>query len=123
MNCTLLAQEVVGNLATEYAKLGVMGLSIVALGSAVVVLWRENGKLREQLEASLAARVTEAATLQERRTADANAVTDRMLAVNTQCVTTLANVANTMEAQRDAFTEVRSSIKELADNVNRMGRR
>lgn len=114
--------EAAGSLAGEYAKMGVLGLTVIALASALVVLWRDNIKLRNSLDASLVARVQEASTLQAQRVADSQAVTDRMVAFNTQCVTVLTNVANNLDASREASGELRATIKEAIDEMKR-GRR
>lgn len=119
----LLAQaEVTGSLAAEYAKMGVLGATVVALASALIALWRDNLKLRSTIEAILAKRVEEAATLQAQRVADSQAVTERMVAVTTQCVTVLTNVASNLEAQREALSETQKAIRDMADEMKR-GRR
>lgn len=106
------AEAVVETPATAFLKAGLMGAAVVALGIVVVYLWIDGKKERKDLLEQLK-------NLQERRVADAQAVTAQLLETNEQCVSALTNVTHTLETQREAMTGLKDAVENLANRTRR----
>jgi hypothetical protein len=113
MNALLVSiaqAEPVAGAAAELLKNGVLGAAVVALTAALVVLWRDNGRLHRE-------RLDTIERLQAQRVLDAQAFSAQLLKTNAECVAALTNVTTSMEATRDAMTELKAAYRELADEV------
>lgn len=113
------APAAVADVTSEYLKQGVLGASVIALAVALIVLWRKNDSLQDKLEAAANQRVKEVQDVQQLRVADAQSVSAQLLRTVQESTTTLTNVANAMNAQRDALGEAREAMDRLAERVKR----
>ncbi len=106
----LLAQLESGHAAAEFVRTGLLGTTCVVLSGVVIALWRNGNVERREKDATIAA-------LQALRVADAQAVTAQLLKTNSECTVALTNVANAMDAQREGTSELRTTLKDLADEI------
>lgn len=113
------APAAVADVTGEYLKQGVLGASVIALAVALIVLWRKNDSLQDKLEAAANQRVTEVQAVQQMRVTDAQNVSAQLLRTVQESTTTLTNVANAMNAQRDALGEVREAMDRFAEKLTR----
>lgn len=101
----LLAQTAV---AEEFLKNGILGGCVVVLATVVVLLYRDNNVLRAQVDKAHEARIE-----------DAKGVTAQLLKTTTDTVTALTDVANSTEAQVQAMNELKSSFKDVSEDIRR----
>lgn len=110
-----------------FLQAGIPGAVAVVLAGVVLALWRDNRAIQrtanealDRHQATLAAlqqkRVEDLAALQQRRVEDAQAVAAQHLRLTEQCTAALTTATATMEAQREALTELRSAIHAWSDS-------
>ena len=108
----LLAQVVPVNRAADtYLDRGLLGATCVILAIVVVILWRWAASKDTKIE-----------TLQAQRVTDAQTVQATLLRNSEQTTTALTNAANAIEAHTTALGELRTSFKDVSDDIRRVRR-
>ena len=100
------------SVASQFIQAGLLGAACVVLAGVIVALWRDN-------KASHAARIedrkafeTALKEAQQARITDQKEVNAQQLTVNRECISALANVAQTLESIRDGFAELRDEMRD-----------
>lgn len=101
------ASSTVADASAEYLRAGLLGATCVILAVVVVYLWRDNKAIQK-------AHIDTVAQLQQARVSDAQDVTAKLLQVNQSCVSTMAKLDASLEAQRESTAELRSALRDLA---------
>jgi small-conductance mechanosensitive channel len=91
---------------SELAKHGIFALLMGVMGWAY---WQKSKEVKEAESKTREAN--------EKRTADAQAVVDKLLSLNDKWNATLNNVANTMEAQKDATVDNTEAIRSFGQDL------
>lgn len=98
---------------SEILRSGVSGAIFLLL---VFAYWRKEQELQKKSE--------ELARANEARIADAKSVQERLLTNNSDCVSALRDVANSLQTSKDAMLELRDSFRDLGDELRKSaGRR
>lgn len=107
------------SVASQFIQAGLLGAACVVLAGVIVALWRDNKAShaariedRKAFEAALSA-------VQQKRIDDAKEVAAQQLAVNRECITALSNVAQTLDAIRSSFAEMRDEMRDEARRPRR----
>lgn len=107
------------SVASQFIQAGLLGAACVVLAGVIVALWRDNKAShaariedRKAFEAALSA-------VQQKRIDDGKEVAASQLALNRECITALSNVAQTLDAIRASFTELRDEMRDDARRPRR----
>ena len=113
---------------------GVLGIVVLVFGAVIYTLWREGKKEREDAaiahkaerndllaawKAERDALILRISDLQAARVADSQHVQTQMVEVIKQCTEAVTNVSASLERTGEAMTEMRNSLRDVANELHR----
>lgn len=96
---------------SEILRSGVSGAIFLLL---VFAYWSKEKELAKKSE--------ELAKSNEARISDARAIQERLLSNNSDCVSALRDVANSLQTSKDAMLELRDSFRDLGEDLRKSNR-
>jgi hypothetical protein len=108
------------SVVSQFLQAGLLGACCVVLAVVILALWRDNKALNTARIEDRKAHETALVAAHQKRIDDAKEINAQQLAVNRECITALSNVAQTLDAIRASFTELRD---EFRDETRRPARR